>query len=90
VEGYIRKFDIPLHPLFSQGYTSIGCAPCTQPCSNPSEERAGRWVGLAKKECGLHTSWKDKGKTEGTVEFVGKVTSANEEQPALGKKQASA
>ena len=58
VEEYIEKHDIPLHPLFSEGYTSIGCAPCTRPATDAGDERSGRWVGLAKRECGLHTSWK--------------------------------
>jgi phosphoadenosine phosphosulfate reductase len=58
VEAYIKEHDIPLHPLFAQGYTSIGCAPCTRLPIDPSDERSGRWAGLAKRECGLQTSWK--------------------------------
>ncbi len=60
VNTYITENKIPLHPLFSQGYTSIGCAPCTQPNTDPANERAGRWSGEAKTECGLHTHWKKK------------------------------
>lgn len=52
--SYINKFDLPVHPLFSQGYYSIGCAPCTRP-SFGEDERSGRWSGTEKKECGLHT-----------------------------------
>ena len=55
VEEYLRAYKIPVHPLFAHGYSSIGCAPCTQPSSDPNDERAGRWVGRAKSECGLHT-----------------------------------
>lgn len=44
--------DLPTHPLFDQGYGSIGCAPCTVPGSMSGRE--GRWVGQAKTECGLH------------------------------------
>ena len=62
VETYLKEHDIPLHPLFSQGYTSIGCAPCTRPNNDPTNERAGRWAGKAKTECGLHTYWKKKKK----------------------------
>ena len=51
---YINQYDLPAHPLFSQGYSSIGCAPCTQP-SMGGDERSGRWAGTEKKECGLHT-----------------------------------
>jgi phosphoadenosine phosphosulfate reductase len=47
---YIHKHDLPYHPLHDQGYSSIGCAPCTQ----PGEGREGRWSGEAKTECGLH------------------------------------
>ena len=60
VNAYVTENRIPLHPLFSQGYTSIGCAPCTQPNTDPADERAGRWSGKAKTECGLHTYWKKK------------------------------
>ncbi|MGD8456166.1 MAG: phosphoadenylyl-sulfate reductase [Anaerolineales bacterium] len=52
---YIKEHDLPLHPLYSQGYLSIGCAPCTQPVNSGEDERAGRWIGSNKTECGLHT-----------------------------------
>jgi len=55
VEYYLATHRIPIHPLFAQGYSSIGCAPCTRPSSDPSDERAGRWAGTSKTECGLHT-----------------------------------
>ncbi|MFN8453291.1 MAG: phosphoadenylyl-sulfate reductase [Anaerolineae bacterium] len=54
INDYIEKYNLPRHPLFGQGYRSIGCAPCTQP-SFAEDERAGRWAGLDKTECGLHT-----------------------------------
>jgi phosphoadenosine phosphosulfate reductase len=47
---YIFKHDLPYHPLHDQGYSSIGCAPCTQ----PGEGREGRWAGSDKTECGIH------------------------------------
>ena len=47
---YIFKHDLPYHPLHDQGYSSIGCAPCTQ----PGEGRDGRWAGQDKTECGIH------------------------------------
>jgi phosphoadenosine phosphosulfate reductase len=53
--AYLTKHDIPTHPLFEQGYTSIGCAPCTRPVLAGEDERAGRWAGRGKVECGLHT-----------------------------------
>lgn len=52
---YMTEHDIPTHPLFEQGYTSIGCAPCTRPVLAGEDERAGRWAGRGKVECGLHT-----------------------------------
>ena len=47
---YIFKHDLPYNPLHDQGYSSIGCAPCTL----PGEGREGRWAGEDKTECGLH------------------------------------
>lgn len=46
----IHARDLPYNPLHDQGYSSIGCAPCTLPGSG----RNGRWAGTAKTECGLH------------------------------------
>jgi len=46
----IHERDLPYHPLHDQGYSSIGCAPCTRPGAG----REGRWAGTAKTECGLH------------------------------------
>ncbi|HEX4838744.1 MAG TPA: phosphoadenylyl-sulfate reductase [Solirubrobacteraceae bacterium] len=46
----IHERDLPYHPLHDQGYSSIGCAPCTMPGSG----REGRWAGTEKTECGLH------------------------------------
>ncbi len=54
VWGYIAEYDLPRHPLELLGYESIGCAPCTQAPSLDGE-RAGRWFGQSKVECGLHT-----------------------------------
>jgi len=45
---------IPYNPLHERGYKSIGCWPCTRPVSEGEEERAGRWPGMCKTECGLH------------------------------------
>lgn len=51
----ITENDIPYNPLHDQGYTSIGCWPCTRAVAAGEDERAGRWSGFAKTECGLHT-----------------------------------
>jgi phosphoadenosine phosphosulfate reductase len=56
VENYLNEYGVPHHPLYSQGYTSFGCAPCTRPTKPGEDERAGRWwweTG-APKECGIH------------------------------------
>ena len=50
---YIREHQLPKHPLETQGYLSIGCEPCTRKPS--AEDRDGRWFGMNKTECGLHT-----------------------------------
>lgn len=56
VSQYIARHDLPEHPLLAKGYVSIGCAPCTRPVQIGQTERAGRWSGRAKTECGLHTT----------------------------------
>ncbi len=52
--GYIEDHDVPVNPLQTQGYPSIGCLPCTTPVAPGEDPRAGRWRGQAKTECGLH------------------------------------
>ncbi len=54
VWDYIRKHKIPYNPLHDKGYRSIGCWPCTKLAGGESE-RAGRWEGFDKTECGIHT-----------------------------------
>lgn len=56
---YINERDLPVHPLFEEGYVSIGCAPCTRPPTGEDGEREGRWGGTPKTECGLHTEMVD-------------------------------
>jgi len=51
---FITDHDVPYNPLHDQNYPSIGCWPCTRPVSEGQDERAGRWAGTVKKECGLH------------------------------------
>lgn len=54
ITDYKRKYGLPEHPLYSKGYKSIGCAPCTSVVAEGEDPRAGRWRGLNKKECGIH------------------------------------
>lgn len=56
VHYYIEQHGLPRHPLEEAGYASIGCQPCTRRLSADLDERGGRWAGLQKTECGLHTT----------------------------------
>jgi len=51
---YLKSHDLPEHPLWAQGYASIGCAAMTLKPQVAGDRRSGRWVGLDKEECGLH------------------------------------
>ena len=54
--SYAARHQLPLHPLYEQGFTSIGCAPCTRAIKPGEDIRAGRWwwENPEHKECGLH------------------------------------
>src|SRR5207248_2586774 len=58
IHAYLKKHDLPYHPLWSQGYVSIGCNPetCTMAVGgdDDGDSRKGRWAGMNKKECGIH------------------------------------
>ena len=54
VQAYIAVNEIPYNPLHDAGFRSIGCIPCTRPTAPGEEERAGRWAGSDKLECGIH------------------------------------
>lgn len=51
---YIIRNELPYNPLHDRGYPSIGCTHCTRPVGPGQDERAGRWPGHSKTECGLH------------------------------------
>jgi phosphoadenosine phosphosulfate reductase len=51
--AYLAEHDLPRNPLYDLGYASIGCAPCTRMPFAGEPERAGRWAGLSKWECGI-------------------------------------
>jgi phosphoadenosine phosphosulfate reductase len=57
VYDYIRLHKLPKHPLEGEGYVSIGCEPCTRKIDVDAllDDRNGRWFGMNKTECGLHT-----------------------------------
>lgn len=56
VVAYAQAHGLPSHPLDAQGYVSIGCEPCTRRVSAAEGNRDGRWSGMRKRECGLHTA----------------------------------
>jgi phosphoadenosine phosphosulfate reductase len=51
---FILANDVPYNPLHDRHYPSIGCWPCTKPVGDGEDERAGRFGGQGRKECGLH------------------------------------
>jgi phosphoadenosine phosphosulfate reductase len=55
LKAYAARHDLPEHPLVSRGYPSIGCVPCTTRVEAGEDARAGRWRGVDKTECGIHT-----------------------------------
>ena len=56
VWSYLESHDVPYNRLHDQGYPSIGCTHCTTAVRDGEDERAGRWRGIVKTECGLHES----------------------------------
>jgi phosphoadenosine phosphosulfate reductase len=58
---YVLDNQVPYNALLDQGYKSVGCWPCTRPVKEGEDERAGRWAGQDKKECGIHTFMDRKG-----------------------------
>jgi len=55
VWDYLRLHKIPYNPLADRGFRSIGCFPCTTAVFEGQDDRAGRWTGFDKVECGIHT-----------------------------------
>jgi len=56
IQQYRQEHSLPAHPLYSQGYRSLGCRMCTSPVQETDPVRAGRWANLELEECGLHLS----------------------------------
>jgi phosphoadenosine phosphosulfate reductase len=55
IEAIFARAKLPRHPLVASGFLSVGCMPCTSRTAEGEDERAGRWRGRAKTECGIHT-----------------------------------
>lgn len=68
VATYVTEHSIPTHPLLENGFRSIGCQPCTRAISDNEDERAGRWDGQAKTECGIHSFGKEHGPRQSEAE----------------------
>jgi len=57
IQAAFKRYRLPQHPLFDEGYVSIGCAPCTRPILAGENARDGRWAGTDKRECGIHLDY---------------------------------
>jgi len=68
---YIMDHGVPYNPLYDRGYASIGCTHCTTPTVAGEDERAGRWRGFKKKECGLHVETAIHSGSESRLERTG-------------------
>lgn len=55
IKAIFARAKLPQHPLQASGFLSVGCMPCTSRAAEGEDERAGRWRGRAKTECGIHT-----------------------------------
>ena len=59
VRAYAKEHEVPLNPLYDQGYSSIGCIICSTPTLPWESARAGRWRWFNHmdddKECGIHS-----------------------------------
>ena len=61
LQAHVARYDLPEHPLRARGYPSIGCVPCTTKVAPGENQRAGRWRGRDKQECGIHTTLESDG-----------------------------
>ncbi len=64
IHAYMQEHGLPYHPLWAQGYTSVGCALHTQRPIDPTDPRSGRWAGTGKTECGIYEIGKAPGPAE--------------------------
>jgi len=54
IEAAFKQFKLPQHPLYYDGFKSVGCKPCTLRVAEGADARSGRWAGTDKTECGIH------------------------------------
>lgn len=57
IDIYLNHHELPRHPLVAEGFSSVGCMPCTERSDDGTDSRSGRWAGSNKVECGIHLSW---------------------------------
>ena len=82
VWAYVQTRGVPVHPLHTQGYASIGCEPCTRPIRENEDVRAGRWWWLQSesKECGLHVT---PAVQDQAAKMIEKVSHVNHPLPSM-------
>ena len=70
VDLYTALHELPVHPLYARGYTSIGCEPCTRATAVGEDARAGRWWWEIEggKECGIHFT--PEGRMQRTIDVM--------------------
>jgi len=56
IEAIFAQAELPTHPLMASGFLSVGCMPCSSRAQPGDDTRDGRWRGLPKTECGIHTA----------------------------------
>ena len=59
VDEYFKGYNLPRHPMFEEGFLSIGCIHCTAKPTDINDLRSGRWINQTKTECGIHKRYKD-------------------------------
>jgi phosphoadenosine phosphosulfate reductase len=71
---YVLENDVPYNPLHDRNYPSIGCTHCTRAVLPGEDQRAGRWSGSGKTECGLHAPG-----SAASIELVQLTTAAGDD-----------
>jgi phosphoadenosine phosphosulfate reductase len=84
VQAYLKENDVPLHPLYSKGYSTVSCAPCTRAVAPGADARSGRWWWEvnAPKECGMHCSIETGGFEHEVEAILGEAHAEESKEPA--------
>ncbi len=53
LESYAKQRRLAIHPLYQQGFLSMGCWPCTRAVKRGEDSRSGRFAGQGRTECGI-------------------------------------